>query len=170
MKPVLVGILLALAFPTPSWASGPARRVETATRITEDLPEAIPAELAEQLRRYQNTRKATLVGWASDGKSLLVATRFGSTQQIHRVRMPGGAREQLTFYDEPISEAVSDPKRAGFIFGKDVGGSEFWQLYRFDDTTRNITLLTDGKSRNSGPIFSTDGRRLAYSSTWIFRS
>jgi dipeptidyl aminopeptidase/acylaminoacyl peptidase len=165
MKPLLAGIVFALALPGTVWAAESPNRVETTTRIAEGLPDSVPAELAEQLRRYQNTRRASFVGWSNDGKSILIATRFANTQQIHRVRMPGGAREQLTFYDEPVNEAVSNPQRPGFVFGKDVGGSEFWQLYWFDTVSRDVKLLTDGRSRNSGPVFSADGRRLAYSST-----
>ena len=166
MKPTLVlAIALALCAPAHGWATEAPRRVETANRLSEGLPEAVPADLAARLQRYQNTRKAVLAGWAADGNSILIATRFGSTQQVHRVRQPGGAREQLTFYDEPINEIAAHPRRNGFVFGKDVGGSEFWQLYWFDAASREISLLTDGKSRNSDAVFSHDGRLLAYSST-----
>lgn len=166
MKPTLVlAIALALCAPAHGWAAEAPRRVETATRLSEGLPETVPVDLAARLQRYQNTRKAVLAGWAADGNSILIGTRFGSTQQVHRVRQPGDAREQLTFYDEPINEIVAHPRRNGFVFGKDVGGSEFWQLYWFDATSREISLLTDGKSRNSDPVFSHDGRLLAYSST-----
>jgi len=41
-----------------------------------------------------------------------------------------------------------------FLFVKDVGGGEFFQLYRYDFATGDITLLTDGKSRNTGPRWS----------------
>lgn len=164
MKTLLASAILSLLLPQLCLADSPPQRQETATRITEEVP-PVPAALSEQLQRYQNTRRATLMGWSADGKSILIGTRFGSTAQIHRVRMPGGAREQLTFYDEPISEAVAHPRQNGFVFGKDVGGSEFWQLYAFDDATRSISLLTDGKSRNGDATFSADGRYLSYSST-----
>jgi hypothetical protein len=157
MKSLLAGMLFFLIPPIAGWAQDAPRRVESGARVTEGLPESVPAQLSEQLRRYQNTRKAALAGWSADGKSMLVTTRFASTQQVHRVRTPGGAREQLTFYDEPISEVTAHPRRGGFVFGKDTGGSEFWQLYWFDDATREVRLLTDGKSRNSGALFSADG-------------
>ncbi len=38
------------------------------------------------------------------------------------------------------------------MFRKDIGGGEWYQLYRLDLATGNVALLTDGKSRNSmGP-------------------
>jgi dipeptidyl aminopeptidase/acylaminoacyl peptidase len=139
-------------------------RVEAGNRITENVP-AIPAALTDELQRYANTRGAALGGWLADGSGLLIGTRFANTVQVHRVKMPGGAREQLTFYDEPIADIAANPKKNGFVFAKDVGGSEFWQLFDFDLATRNTRLLTDGKSRNASPVWSHDGTKLAYSST-----
>jgi len=162
MKAVLLAI--SLLVPALSTSAAPAQRIEAGNRISENIPE-IPAALNDQLQRYANTRSASLGGWLSDGSGVLIATRFANTAQVHRVKMPGGAREQLTFYDEPIASLAANPKRAGFVFGKDVGGSEFWQLYWFDLATRDIKLLTDGKSRNGDPVWSHDGTKLAYTST-----
>jgi dipeptidyl aminopeptidase/acylaminoacyl peptidase len=52
-----------------------------------------------------------------------------------------------------------------FLFGMDEGGSEFYQLYRFDMETGKHAMLSDGKSRNVGAVFSHDGNQIAYSST-----
>jgi hypothetical protein len=64
---------------------------------TENVP-AVPAELLERWRLYQNTRSAGFRGWSPDGKGVLVRTRFGETAQLHRVYEPGGRREQITFF------------------------------------------------------------------------
>jgi len=156
--------LLACSFSVFAATPQGASRIEAGNRISENIPE-IPAALTDQLQRYANTRSAALGGWLADGSGVLIATRFANTAQVHRVKMPGGAREQLTFYDEPIASLAANPKRAGFVFGKDIGGSEFWQLYWFDLASRDIKLLTDGKSRNDDPVWSHDGTKLAYSST-----
>ena len=155
----------AIAVQAPATA-GAVERTEVGTRTSENIP-AIPPELLEQLARYQNTRGANLAGWTRDG-CLLVDTRFAETAQVHRVCAPLGMREQLTFYSEPVLDTVPAPATSaldGFVFGKDVGGNEFWQLHWFDFDSREVTLLTDGKSRNQGALFSRDGRQLAYSST-----
>jgi dipeptidyl aminopeptidase/acylaminoacyl peptidase len=166
MKSALLAasVLVLADFAIAAEPGAAPERVEIGNRISENIPE-IPAALTEQLQRYSNTRSAVFGGWLADGSGMLIATRFANTTQVHRVRMPGGAREQLTFYDEPIASLAVNPKRPGFVFGKDVGGSEFWQLYTFDLATREIRLLTDGKSRNSNPLWSHDGSKLAYSST-----
>lgn len=160
---LLLGLSLTTLAATAAEPSAP-ERVDAGNRITENVP-AIPAALTDELQRYANTRGASLGGWLADGSGLLIGTRFANTVQVHRVKMPGGAREQLTFYDEPIADIAANPKKDGFVFAKDIGGSEFWQLYHFDLGTREIKLLTDGKSRNASPVWSHDGTKLAYSST-----
>ncbi|MBA2237843.1 MAG: S9 family peptidase [Lysobacter sp.] len=169
--PVLHRVLfvaLVVACATPALAQSPAAvdRIETGNRVSENIPE-IPPELVEQLNRYQNTRGAELAGWTRDG-CLLVGTRFAETSQAHRVCAPMGMREQLTFHAEPVRSLEPAPLTSdldGFVFGKDVGGNEFWQLHWFDLVTRASTLLTDGKARNESPLFSPDGKQLAWSST-----
>jgi len=161
LAPILFSALATCALAA---TAADVRREQHGTRTSEDIPE-IPPALAERLQRYSNTRAAVLGGWSADGTSILVGTRFANTVQVHRVAMPGGAREQLTFHDEPIATIAPNPKRDGFVFGKDTGGSEFWQLYWFDGASRETRLLTDGKSRNESPLWSHDGRRLAYTST-----
>jgi hypothetical protein len=87
---------------------------------------------------------------------------------VHRVVAPAGARTQLTFFPRPQSTAPlpARPRRGDhFVFSKDVGGGEFYQLYRYDLPSGRITLLTDGKSRNSLGPFIAPGMRLAYTST-----
>ncbi|WP_242108827.1 S9 family peptidase [Luteimonas aquatica] len=142
-------------------------REQQGNRVSENIP-AIPPALLEQLNRYQNTRGAAVSGWTQDG-CLLVSTRFAETSQAHRVCEPLGMREQITFYDEPISQTAVAPAasgRDGFVFARDVGGNEFQQLYWYDLKTRGATLLTDGKrSKNDSATFSHDGKLLAYSST-----
>ena len=158
---------LVLACAAPAFAQAPAVvRQETGNRVSENVP-AIPPALIEPLNRYQNTRGASFAGWTRDG-CLLVGTRFAETTQAHRVCQPLGMREQLTFYPEPINNLGTAPLTSsldGFVFGKDVGGNEFWQLHWFDLKTRQPALLTDGKARNQSPLFAHDGKQFAWSST-----
>ncbi|MEP7044544.1 MAG: S9 family peptidase [Dokdonella sp.] len=163
--PVLALSVAILIQCSPAFAdNAAAQRQEVGNRISENVPD-IPTALSERLQRYSNTRGAALNGWLANGEGVLMTTRFANTTQVHWVKTPGGARQQLTFYDEPIAVVVPNPRRNGFVFGKDLGGSEFWQLYWFDLATRATTLLTDGTSRNENPVWSHDGSKLAYSST-----
>ncbi len=97
---------------------------------------------------------------------MLISTRFGNVAQAHVVRFPGGARTQMTFFPDRVGGARFDPKTGdSFIFSKDTGGNEFFQFYRYDFADGSVTLLTDGKSRNVGAVWSNGGDRIAYGST-----
>ncbi len=126
----------------------------------------IPASMVEDVRRYTEFRGASLSSWHPTRREMLISTRFGDTNQVHRVKFPGGDRRQLTFFPERAGGASYQPTTGDyFIFNKDVGGNEFFQLYRYDLKDGAVTLLTDGKSRNTGGTWSKAGDRLVYSST-----
>jgi dipeptidyl aminopeptidase/acylaminoacyl peptidase len=133
--------------------------------VAEGIPK-IPTSLAETVERYTNFRAAVLDSWNPKKREMLIATRFADTYQVHIVKMPGGARTQLTFYPDRVAGALYPPTKDDFfVFSKDVGGGEFYQLYRYDVATGNVTLLTDGKSRNTDPVWNYSGDKLAYTST-----
>ncbi|MFQ5724309.1 MAG: S9 family peptidase, partial [Terriglobia bacterium] len=133
--------------------------------VVEGIP-PIPVSLAREVDRYTEFRSASLQSWHPTKREMLISTRFGDTTQIHRVRRPGGAREQLTFFSERVLGASYQPRQGDyFIFSKDIGGNEFYQGYRYDLATGAVTLLTDGRSRNTGGEWSTAGDRIVYGST-----
>ena len=126
----------------------------------------IPAALAEDVGRYMEIRAAEFASWHPVRREMLVFTRFADTYQVHRVKAPGAARTQLTFFKENVFTALYDRSRGdSFVFLRDKGGDEFFQLYRFDLADGRVTLLTDGKSRNTDPVWSRAGDRIAYGST-----
>ena len=61
--------------------------------VVQGLP-AIPASLADEVRRYTESRSASLADWHPTERAMLISTRFANTAQIHRVKQPGGARTQ----------------------------------------------------------------------------
>ncbi len=132
-----------------------------AALIADGIP-AIPAALAAETRPYMEFRTASFVGWNPVDRSMLISTRFGNVAQLHSVAGPGMARRQISFEVEPLGAAYA-PNDNTLVVSKDTGGNEFWQLYTLKDG--RLTLLTDGKSRNSMNAFSPDGKWLAYSST-----
>jgi len=128
---------------------------------------AIPASIAESVGAYTEFRSAEFAGWHPTRREALILTRFGDTNQVHEVRMPGGARRQLTFFPERITSA-SWPRRSGdyFVFTKDRGGDEFWQVFRTDVATGTTVLVSDGgRSQNQLGPWSHKGDRMAFSST-----
>ena len=150
-----------VSFPfSPTKADEPADPLRPPAVATEDVP-AVPPELAERLRQYQNTRSAAFAGWAPDGRGVLVQTRFGNSAQLHRVYEPGGRREQATFFDEPAGgRFIPEVHDGSLLVTMSKGGSENNQVYYLDQSAYRTTLLTDGKSRNDlGPV-RRDGRQM----------
>lgn len=134
--------------------------------ITENIAE-IPKELANRVKKYAESRGASLAEIHPAKNEIIISTRFGSTNQFHRVTQPMGARTQITFFDEPVSGASYEPLKGEYlVYSKDVGGNEFGQLYKLDLKTLQSTLLTDGgRSQNGGVTWRKDGKGFYYSST-----
>ena len=133
--------------------------------VVEGIP-PIPVAIAEQANRYADVREAAFFDWHPTQRKMLIGTRFADTQQVHEVKTPGGARTQLTFFADRVMSAHFEPVSGKyFVFNKDVGGGEWYQYYRYDVASGDITLLTDGKSRNLGAKFSHAGDRMVYTST-----
>jgi len=161
----LSSILLVLFVPrVPAMA---AENVVTPNEnlVADGLP-PIPRALAERVAAYTESRGAMFEAWHPTRREMLIGTRFAEVAQVHRVKFPGGARTQLTFYPERTGGARFRPLTGdGFIFNKDVGGGEWYQLFWRDEKSGKVTMFTDGKSRNTGGDFSHSGKWLAYEST-----
>lgn len=137
---------------------------EVGNVVLDGIP-PIPPSLVERLEQYENVRSARFLDWDANG-GMLVSTRFAETSQLHHVLSPGSRRTQLTFGKEPIRSGLFDPGNPRrILFVRDIGGGEFYQLWRLDLDTGRTTLLTDGKSRNDFPAFRKDGGVVAFAST-----
>ena len=155
-----VGLLVAAAGAALA-ASSTVERREIGQLVLENIPEPPPG-LVESLRSYENVRAANFEDWLADG-SMLISTRFGQTVQLHHVGYPGGAREQITFYDEPIADALARPGTADrFLFRRDTGGAEYFQIY-LATLAGAAELVTAPGTRNLAPVFSQDGAFVAWS-------
>ncbi|MGB7593397.1 MAG: prolyl oligopeptidase family serine peptidase [Terriglobia bacterium] len=161
-----LGLLVALLLLAAAEALAQEAVLAPPDNLVLDNVPAIPASLAETAGRYAENRSAFPSDWHPQRREMLIGTRFGNTYQTHLVKMPGGARQQLTFFTEPVYGGSFHPRGGDyFVFSRDVGGGEWYQLFRYDFATRNSTLLTDGKSRNLLGPWSTSGDQIAYTST-----
>ena len=153
-----VCLLAASALAQPA---APPARIERGALLVENVPETPPA-VRERLRQYVNARTASFQDWLPDG-AMLVLTRFGGTNQVHRVAAPMGARTQLTFYDERVTGAQTRNGAASFFFSRDVGGDERFQGFLNDPGTGRATQFTEPGTRNENLVQSRDGRLIAWS-------
>jgi dipeptidyl aminopeptidase/acylaminoacyl peptidase len=150
----LAAIALAVCVASPAMAQQVQRR-EIGAQIFENVPEA-PQSLKDSLARYQNARSAYFAEWMKDG-SMLIRTRFGATNQLHQVASPGADRRQLTFYEDPIADVHAVPGSSSFVFTKDTGGDEWFQLFLSDGKGAD-TRLTEPGTRNLGLVFAPGGK------------
>jgi len=132
--------------------------------VLENIPR-IPAALAESTARYGESRPASLFDWHPARREMLIGTRFADTVQVHGVAMPGGARRQLTFFPDRVQDAAYLPDGDSLLVRKDVGGGEWFQIYRYEISTGAITLLTDGHSRNGSYLLAHHTSQLVFTST-----
>lgn len=161
----LVSLCLAGLLSAPFVFAQSGEIVPNENLVAEGIPR-IPSGIAEAVRPYTEGRSATFASWHPVRREMLISTRFSDTPQVHLVKMPGGDRRQLTFYPERAVGASFQPTKGNsFLFSKDVGGGEFFQIYRYDVASGAVTLLTDGKSQNGGRVWSRKGDRIAYGST-----
>ena len=160
----LGALFLLVGCATPASAPVAASHRGGGNLVTRGVPD-VPSDVVAALARYQNTRAAYLQDWWGDG--VLVGTRFGNTAQLHQVDAPLGMRRQLSFFPEPVGGAAARPvgTRPGFVFLKDVGGSEFYQLFWQEASGGPACLLSDGRSRYIAPLWSPSGGWLGYSTT-----
>lgn len=165
-KSVFTAVVLFAVFCSLTALGGEFERREEGNLVIEGIPD-IPQRIIDRMIQYQNTRSASLRGWDPVDGGIIISTRFGETSQIHYVDGPGGARKQITFFNEPVggTAVCPDPSRHGFLFTKDVGGGEFYQIFYFDMDSGQYEMLTDGDSRNGGVEWSNRGDRFVYYST-----
>jgi len=158
LRTVFLGTGLALLMASSALAQ--VERREVGQLVYEGAPAASP-ELQATISPYYEVRSAVFEDWLADG-SMLVATRFGQTEQIHHIAQPLGARTQLTFFDEPITVAKAQPGAERFAYRRDEGGSEYYQGFLRDLSGQEVRL-TRPETRNSDFVFSKDGRQVAWS-------
>ena len=158
--PVLASLLLAFGFPAHAQPFAvPTHRID-GTLVFDGIP-PLDTALAAQVRRYEEWRQATFLDWLPDG-SMIVATRFGADTQVHRIAAPLGMREQLTFGDGSVLAARAPRLGSGFVFVRQTGS--YAQLLDYSGPGE-ARQLTKGNYLHGSPVWSHDGKRVAFYGT-----
>jgi dipeptidyl aminopeptidase/acylaminoacyl peptidase len=144
--------------------SGALHAQQPAAALTRDGLAAADPVVAATLPRYQAARSASFIDWLLDG-SMLIATRFGDTEQIHRLRAPLAMREQLTWAAGGISAGAARPYASdALVYVAPLHGGEASQLLlqRLED--HQLTALTDAGHHDERPLWAHDGKHIAFTS------
>lgn len=160
MRMMFVAAAALVALAAPAAAQTNVRETRGELRV-EHVPET-PADVSERLRQYVNTRAASFVGWLPEG-GVVISTRFGDVNQLHRVDTPMGARTQITFFDERVTSASVRPGSSDILFSRDVGGNENFAGFILDQSTGLARQVTDPGTRNQAFIWNQDGSQYAWS-------
>lgn len=138
----------------------------TPNLIVQGIPD-IPVSIKNDLSRYTESRSAGFSDWHPVKKNMIISTRFANVPQLHLVKMALGDRKQITFYEDAVTSGTFEPIKGDYLlFSKDVGGNEFAQIYRYDVSTANVTMITDGgRNQNGGITWSNNGKLMSYAST-----
>ena len=163
-RPALLVFAFSIAFLDAISRAEEADPRRPAAIEAREVP-VVPPELVAKLAQYQSVRGASFRGFAPDGTGILIGTRFGNSSQLHRVYEPGGRREQITFFDEPVSGSFLPKATDGaIVMLMDSGGNENDQVYLLDRQKFATTRLTDGKSRNKLGAVRPDGSQIVVTS------
>jgi dipeptidyl aminopeptidase/acylaminoacyl peptidase len=151
-----------LHFKHAPWILASLSSVAVAALSQQDLAPA-DATVTQALPRYLEARGARFIDWQGDG-AMLVATRFGDTEQIHRVRAAAGEREQRSFDAEPVLAAASQPQHTGaFVYLAPRNDGQGTALLLAQPGGPSVPL-TDGSARDGAALWAHDGQRIAFSS------
>jgi len=132
--------------------------------VMRDGVGAPDAAVSATLPRYLQSRSASFVDWLWDG-SMLIATRFGDTEQIHRLRTPLGMREQLSYAPGGVAAAAARPYASdAFVYLEPHHGGDSSQLLLQRLADHSLTPLTDGSHRDGPALWAHDGKRIAFAS------
>src|SRR5215813_5080729 len=132
--------------------------------VIEGIPK-IPAFLAQTVNRFTNAWGFRLAGWDLTKRELLFKNLAGSETWILRGDAPGVAPKLSFFIPTGVYDVYWQPQAKYLVYNHDTDGNDSFQFYLFDIATRKSTIITDGKSRNTEPVWSRAGDRIIYSSS-----
>ena len=136
--------------------------------MTQRKTEAIQRTLV----RYLSVRSSYGPTFSYDDRRLVYVSDTTGVPQVWSVDLEDGAPQQLTHFEDRVGFVSSAKKSDSFVFGKDHGGDERFQLFSAKDGANDLTQLTDspdvihdfgGWSPDEGSIlFSSNARDRAF--------
>ncbi|PYS35943.1 MAG: peptidase S9, prolyl oligopeptidase [Acidobacteria bacterium] len=126
----------------------------------------VPASLARELSPYSSVYGLPLAGWDFEKHEILLKG-ISNTTWISRVSSPGAKALPTLIYlpSNGIYDVYFQPQGKYLAYTRDAGGNETFQLYLYQIGRVQSTMLSDGKSRNTEPVWSNAGDKIIYSST-----
>jgi dipeptidyl aminopeptidase/acylaminoacyl peptidase len=130
---------------------------------SDALPK-VPASLVREVGPYTRMSAFGLAGWHPSKRELWAKAITPSSSAISGVTEPGDSPQPHTLIPSNVYDVYYSPQETSLVYVKDTDGNEVFQLYAFDPGRNKSTLISDGKSRNTEPVWSNKGDRVIYSS------
>lgn len=126
----------------------------------------IPSSIAREVQPYTGIYGLPVAGW-NPAKREIWLKGLSRVTWISRVASPGATPETSSIYIQSngIYDIYFQPQGEYLAYTRDANGNESFQLYLYKISSRQSTLLSDGKSRNTEPVWSNAGDKIVYSSS-----
>lgn len=126
----------------------------------------VPASLVSDVAPYTQTYGLPLAGWDPVKREIWLKG-LSSVTWISKVKSPGTSPETSSIYIQSpgIYDVYFQPQYKYLAYTKDTDGNETFQLYMYEINGGDSKQLSDGKSRNTEPVWSNAGDQIVYSSS-----
>jgi Tol biopolymer transport system component len=174
------GVLASVAAPAPATAG------ERDTRTTVELAEGtnisahvspdgghvafdlvtaiwtVPIGGGDARRLTGDLTDATLPSWSPDGQALVFQAYRDGNYHLYTIRRHGTGLRQLTSGPFDHREPRFSPDGASVLFSSDRGGTDSYGVFRLSLGDGTISAVTDAAGEEAMPVWSPDGRQIAY--------
>jgi dipeptidyl aminopeptidase/acylaminoacyl peptidase len=126
----------------------------------------IPASLVRELQPYAGVYGLPLAGWDPVKREIWLKG-LSSVTWVSRIKEPGAAPAPSSIYiqESGIYDIYFQPQGKSLVYTKDTSGNEIFQLYLYEIGASKTTLLSDGKTRSTEPVWSNASDKVVYSSS-----
>lgn len=130
---------------------------------SDTLPK-IPSSLIREVGPYTSMSSYGLAGWNPSKRELWAKAITSSYLGIAKVGAPGDSPQVDAVFPANTYDVYYSPNGKSAVYVKDSDGNEVFQVYAYDPSSRKSSLLSDGRSRNTEPVWSNNSGWVIYSS------
>jgi len=124
----------------------------------------VPASLIREVSPYTSMSSYGLAGWHPSKRQLWAKAITSSYLGIAKVGAPGDSPQVDAVFPANTYDVYYSPNGKSAVYVKDSDGNEVFQVYAYDPSSRKSSLLSDGRSRNTEPVWSNNSGWVIYSS------
>lgn len=130
----------------------------------EDPLPKVPPSLVRAISPYTSMSAYGLAGWHPSRREIWAKAITPSYLGIASVGSPGDSPQVGALFPANTYDVYYSPNGKSAVYVKDTDGNEHFQVYAYDPSNRKAALLSDGKSRNTEPVWSNASDWVIYSS------